>query len=567
MIEILATNIVSPLGVTTEENYQAIKANRSALMHYVDWRGIPHAFTASIFSAEQAANLRIEGFSHFESSVIRSIREALLNCDVDITSPRTLLILSTTKGNIDELDIDDANLGGYLSPGATAQKVASHFGMKSQPIVVCNACISGVTAQILADRLLSADKYDVAVVCGADAVSPFVVSGFLSFKSLSPKECRPFDIERLGLNLGDGAATIVFGKASANSTTQRWRVVRGQLSNDAYHISSPSPQGEGTVQAIKRVLDGVQKEEIGAVCVHGTATLFNDHMESMAIERTGLSDIPVTAFKGFYGHTLGAAGVLETILVTRALDDGLILPVRGYNEIGVGGKINISNQLRTCDKQSFLKIISGFGGCNGVLLYAKGTDVSAQVNDTKMIECTHTVRITPDSITLDGTTLDTTSTGKAMLKEVYKSHVGDCTKFVKMDALSRLAVLGTNLMLQQERCDEQAKRYDIILFNGSSSIVGDCNHLAMIRNRDNFYPSPSIFLHTMPNIATGEIAIQHAFRGETSLYILEKKSEDIMNDIATISLQASDNDALITGWVDCSGEDIFEAEIKILTKK
>lgn len=565
MIEILATNIVSPLGLTTEENYRAVRAGRSALEPLCDWRGIPNKFTASIFNEEQVRAIKVEGFTHFESSVIRSIQEALLHCDIDVTSPRTALILSTTKANVDALDPKSEEYGEYLSPGATAKKIAAHFGMVSEPIVVCNACISGVTAQILANRLLSAGTYDVAIVCGADSVTPFVVSGFLSFKTLSPMECRPFDIERLGLNLGDGAATIIFGKG--NSASNRWQIVDGQLSNDAYHTSTPSPVGEGTVEALKRVLDRVDVEDIGVICVHGTATMFNDQMESKAIERSGLSDIPLSALKGYYGHTLGASGVLETILAMRALDDGVVLPVRGFSEIGVSGRVNISNQEVACNKKSLLKIISGFGSCNGVLLYAKGAQNRTSNSNTCEVICTDSIHITPESVEVNGESIATTSTGAALLKELYKRYIGDYTKFYKMDALSRLAILASSILLQRESEADRSKTHDIILFNNSSSIIADLNHLKTISDSDNFYPSPSIFLHTLPNIATGEIAIHNSFKGETSLYILNEKCEEVMNTIATVSLLASSNERLITGWVDCCDDDTFDAEIKILTKK
>ena len=269
MIEVLATNITSPLGFSTEENYRAVRAGSSALACYEGWRDIPERFAASIFSEEQIAKIGIEGFSRFESLVIYSIKEALNHCKVDIASPRTLLVLSTTKANIDELRLEGESR--YLAPGATAKKIALHLGMASEPVVVCNACISGVTAQVVAERLISEGMYDTVVVCGADIVSPFVAAGFLSFKSLSPEPCRPFDIERLGLNLGEAGSTIIFGRAEGKN--ERWKLLRSYLNNDAYHVSAPSPVGEGSVVAIERVLQGVDIEDIGTVCVHGTATM------------------------------------------------------------------------------------------------------------------------------------------------------------------------------------------------------------------------------------------------------------------------------------------------------
>lgn len=563
MIEVLATNITSPLGFSTEENYRAVRAGSSALACYEGWRDIPERFAASIFSEEQIAKIGIEGCSRFESLVIYSIKEALNHCKVDIASPRTLLVLSTTKANIDELRLEGESR--YLAPGATAKKIALHLGMASEPVVVCNACISGVTAQVVAERLISEGMYDTVVVCGADIVSPFVAAGFLSFKSLSPEPCRPFDIERLGLNLGEAGSTIIFGRAEGKN--ERWKLLRSDLNNDAYHVSAPSPVGEGSVEAIDRVLQGVDIEDIGTVCVHGTATMFNDQMESKAIARTGLSQVPISALKGYYGHTLGAAGVLETVLTMRALDDGIVLAVRGYEEIGVGGKINISNEERTCSKSRFLKIISGFGGCNGALLYDKNSDLDALKSKEREVVCSHSIRIDNEGATLDGTPLSTTAKGEALLKELYKNHIGDYAKFYKMDTLSRLALVATDLLLSHESDEERGEVHDIVLFNRTSSIVADRLHLATIADKESFYPSPSVFLYTLPNIATGEIAIKHSFRGETSLYILNEKSEALIEQIISTTLANNNNKHIITGWIDCESKDRFEAEIKILTKK
>ena len=103
MIKVLSTNITSPLGFTTQQNYQAVRAGRSVLSSYTQWRNVPEQFTASLFSDSQMDDLMVEGFTRFESIVIRSVGEALSHIDLDVTSPRVLFILSTTKANVDEL--------------------------------------------------------------------------------------------------------------------------------------------------------------------------------------------------------------------------------------------------------------------------------------------------------------------------------------------------------------------------------------------------------------------------------------------------------------------------------
>ncbi|MCQ2212978.1 MAG: 3-oxoacyl-ACP synthase [Bacteroidaceae bacterium] len=584
MITVLATNITSPLGMTTEQNYQMLKSGRSALKRYEGWCGVPEAFTASLFTDEQREALAVEGCSRFESLVVRSVREALTHAEVDVTDERTVFILSTTKGNVEMLPAEGSE--GYLHPGETAAKIACQLGFTTQPITVCNACISGVSAQLLAHRLISEGRYDRAVVCGADCQSAFIVSGFVSFKALSPDECRPFDIERIGLNLGEAASTIILARTSVAAEGKReWQLVRGCTNNDAYHISAPSPQGDGTYAAIMATLHEGDRERLATVSVHGTATMFNDQMESKALQRAGLSEVPLSALKGYYGHTMGAAGVLESIITMRALDDGLILPSRGFEEIGVSGKVTISNQMQTTGKQSFLKIISGFGGCNGALLFTRtegeGNEAPA-TPQTVLLAQTHSVRITPSALEIDGQPMETSAEGKALLTEIYKSRIGGYPKYYKMDMLSRLVFVATELLLQQEgkapgngqaedgqvesgQAEEAVDRA-VILFNRTSSIVADRQHQQTISDAEGFFPSPSVFVYTLPNIVTGEIAIKHGYKAETSLYILDHKDNHIMDSVVEASLLQSDTQSVLTGWVDCEDENKFEAEIRIITK-
>lgn len=584
MISVLATNVTSPLGMTTEQNYQSVCAGRSMLTTYSQWRGIGEPFAASMFTAEQEEALAQEGFSRFESLVLHSVSDAL-NQVGELQKDRTVLVLSTTKCNVEELGAEADTDAAYLHPGETARKIARHFGIMTDPIVVCNACISGVSAQLVAKRLIEAGLYDTAIVCGADNVTPFTVAGFQSFKALSPYPCRPFDIERLGLNIGEAAATMVFGKAEAFSVLEKantaiatdqadstWLLVSGCTNNDAYHVSAPSPVGEGAFRAIQKTCEGIDKEELATVCVHGTATMFNDQMESKAIQQAGLSDIPLIAIKGYYGHTMGAAGLLETILTMRALDDGRILPTRGFEEIGVSGKVTISNQEQQTDKQSFLKIISGFGGCNGALYYKKVQEVDCtKVQGAPDYQVQHRVHITPEGFEIDGQRGEASAQGKALLTEIYKQYIGNYPKFYKMDLLCRLAFVATELLLQQETNDavekvvsEVGEGRGIILFNHSSSIDSDRKHIATIVNGE--LPSPSIFLYTLPNIMTGEIAIKHGYKGETSLYILDTKREEQMHQIVATTLQQSNMQSVVTGWVDSLDETHFEADLCLASR-
>ena len=377
MIQKIADNIYSPLGPSTDSNYVAVCKGRSMLRTYDgSVLGLPEPFTASLFDwpfVEPA-----DGCTPFERIAIASIDRALSRADVDVRSEGLLFILSTTKGNVGLLDSRqvDASAADRVALGAAAQHIASYFGFRRQPLVVSNACISGLSAQLTAMRLLEGGYCDTAIVCGADVQSRFIVSGFGSLKALSPVECRPFDIERCGLNLGEAAATIIY-RSSCNIDIDNdeeeatWVCTGGAVCNDAHHVSSPSPKGEGCYRAIRAAMGDLSADSLAFVNAHGTATLFNDEMEAVALSRAGLLGVPVNSLKGFYGHTMGAAGVLETVLSMRAIDRGTILGTRGFHELGVSQPLSVSACNRPTTKQSFLKLLSGFGGGNAAMVFER----------------------------------------------------------------------------------------------------------------------------------------------------------------------------------------------------
>lgn len=540
MIRVVATNIISPLGFTTEENYRAVLAGRSALKRYAGLWGLPEPFAASLFNEEQKATLALEGYTFFEALAIRSIRKALTYTSLGNDFSRIVLILSTTKGNIESLG------EARYYPSEAAQRIAEAIGLTTKPIVVCNACVSGLSAQLLANRLLSANVYDYAIVVGAEVQSKFIVSGFQSLKAVSEEPCRPFDIERNGLNPGEAAATIVFAR---NADGERWCLMNGATCNDAYHNVSPSPQGEGLTNAINAVMKGRDKSLLATVCAHGTATLYNDQMESVAIHRAELTDVPLSALKGNFGHTMGAAGVLETILTMIATQDGLVLPSKGFAELGVSKEVNISSEPQKTNKRSFLKLMSGFGGCNVAAFYVRTTDKKQETTSHITLAKANTIRLSSE----DGTSLT----------DIYKQEIGNYPKFYKMDILSRLAFVTTELLRKGPHTTDNGQQTPIILFNHSSSVVADRQFLDTIKDAEEFFPSPSVFVYTLPNITTGEVAIRHHLCGETSFYILPDKDEALMKQILEASLAGTSATSVISGWIDAESETSYECELSV----
>ena len=376
----IGENIISPIGFTVEENFSAVMAGRSALHRYDSLWGMPFPCFVSLIPDERLdAELcqevnpsRIPSLrTKFEKVALLSAVKAVKQSDIDAKSERVVFVLSSTKGNVELLAEENPDLE-CVTPAYTAKKVADYFGNPNVPLTVSNACISGLCAQIEAHRCLMSGQYDTAVVIGADVLSPFIVAGFQSLKALSDEQCRPFSANRKGLNLGEAAATVVYQIADDNS--DGWRMLAGAVRNDANHISGPSRTGEGSYRALMTALadSGLTANDLACLNVHGTSTMYNDEMEAIAINRAGLSSVPVNAMKGYYGHTLGAAGVLETLLTMRALEDGKVPATRGFDELGVTMPVQLSSEAMATQKRAFVKLLSGFGGCNAAAAFYNG---------------------------------------------------------------------------------------------------------------------------------------------------------------------------------------------------
>ncbi len=658
-IEVVADNIVSPLGLTSAENLDAVLSGRSGVsLHPSGTFGVPEPFAASLIDREKMREvLENEGiyddsgkYSFLEMISILSAKTALRGTSIDPSSNDVMFIFSSTKGNISELEIPgtkssdrDASLDEKLPLASSARRISEWFGNRNAPVVISNACISGVCAEIEALRLLRSGAYRFAVVVGADCQSRFIVSGFQSFRALSTEPCRPFDRDRRGLNLGEAAATVVLeavgggcGESALGSSGDaarscaerrgtsalRWEILDGCVRNDANHISGPSRTGEGSYLALRYLLENgvVAPEELAVVNVHGTATAYNDEMESIALSRAGLSDVPVNSLKGFFGHTMGAAGVLETVLSMHAVERGLVLPTRGFETMGVSCPVNVSNELRHTDKRTFLKLISGFGGCNTAVAFrlndtrgrasaeangsdggmadaggpaAKGSDEAhlgerrfAAPAEAARLRVLGRIDIDPKSILVDGKPLKIRESGSVLgvegieasaellcghglLNAAYRTLGTDYPKFFRMDTLSRLGFIASELLLNRVKPgDRPASRGDrgVIFWNRSASLCNDRHYQKTISDPRNWFPSPSLFVYTLPNIVCGEIAIRNKLYGETMFFIADDYDESAILNAVRREFDDRGMNSALCGWLECSDDDVFEAHVFLVER-
>jgi 3-oxoacyl-[acyl-carrier-protein] synthase-1 len=377
---ITSDNVISPLGFTTEENFASLERMQSGVVCGVHEHLGKEPVCAALIDRTREDELskttirEHDKYTRLEKLAILSATDALSRAGIDATSERTIFIFSSTKGNIDLL----GNSAGFpkerLLLSETARQIANYFGNQVQPLVVSNACISGVLAIILGKRLLEEGKYANAVVIGADILTHFVVSGFQSFKAVSPQICKPYDASRDGISLGEAAGTVILTASERlPDNGQEIMILGGSSSNDANHISGPSRDGSGLNLAIMRALEEsqLQAKNIDHISGHGTATVFNDEMESIAITNAGLSEVPMNSLKSFFGHTLGAAGLIESVIAVQSLRRDKMIGTFNHSEGGVSGKVNILKVVTDKKLGTCMKTAAGFGGCNAAIVYKK----------------------------------------------------------------------------------------------------------------------------------------------------------------------------------------------------
>lgn len=371
-VYIIETNCITPIGFDVATNIQNIVGGVSGIQLHQNTDLMKMPFYASIINEEalNSAFAKIstaEKYTRLEKMMILALQPIVEKSQLD---ERTGFILSTTKGNITALENPSSNNFQKAHLGQLAKNVADFFGFKTEPIVISNACVSGILAISVAKRLIQSQMFDNVFIVAGDEVSEFVLSGFNSFQAMSDSPCRPYSINRNGVSLGEAAAAVL---VSSNKENAKVKVIGDGSINDANHISGPSRTGEGLFRSIESALAEakIDAHQIDYISAHGTATSFNDEMEAIAFNRLGLENVPVNSLKGFYGHTLGASGLLETVIGIESVLESKLFVSLGFDDMGVSQPINIIEKNEDKEMNHFLKTASGFGGCNTAVLFEK----------------------------------------------------------------------------------------------------------------------------------------------------------------------------------------------------
>lgn len=373
-------NCVTPLGFDVASNWNALLQGKSGVAKHKVIEN-QEAFYASIIDSEKLEEefsrvFENKDFTRLEKMFLLSLKPLVERHNI---TEETAFILSTTKGNISLLK-NKATLpeGVYLSK--LAQKIADFFGFKTKPIVVSNACVSGVMAIAVAKNMIQAGRYKDAFVVAGDEISEFVISGFNSFQAIGSQPCQPYDKNRSGINIGEAtAAAFITGNCEERSNEAisnesfSFKISGDSAINDANHISGPSRTGDGLYASIKNAMTEAQvsAEQINFISAHGTATIYNDEMEAIAFNRMELQNVPLNSMKGFYGHCLGASGLLESIISMESALHNTLISSKNFEEMGVSQPLHIIKENQPAEIKYILKTASGFGGCNAAIVLEK----------------------------------------------------------------------------------------------------------------------------------------------------------------------------------------------------
>ncbi|PJJ64846.1 beta-ketoacyl synthase N-terminal-like domain-containing protein [Chryseobacterium geocarposphaerae] len=378
-------NCVTPLGFDVSSNWNALLEGKSGVaLHKIIENQEP--FYASMIDSEKlneefneffdrAQNDNLE-FTRLEKMFLLSLKPLVEKHQI---SEETVFILSTTKGNISLLKNQETLPEGVFLSNL-AQKIADFFGFKTKPIVVSNACVSGVMAIAVAKNMIQAGKYKDAFVIAGDEISEFVISGFNSFQAIGTEICKPYDKNRDGINIGEATAAVYITSQCEERSDEAisnekfsFKVLGDSAINDANHISGPSRTGEGLFASIKNAMTeaNIPTEKIDFISAHGTATIYNDEMEAIAFNRMNLQNVPLNSMKGYYGHCLGASGLLESIISMESALNNTLIPSKNFEETGTSQPLNIIKENQPAEIKYILKTASGFGGCNAAIVLEK----------------------------------------------------------------------------------------------------------------------------------------------------------------------------------------------------
>lgn len=347
-VYISGTGVISAIGNNVAENVGSLISGKAGMQAMQRLQSIhkDNLPVAEVKLSNEALAALAGLPAHTSRTALLSTvaaREALTSSGIDITNWRTGFISANSVGGMDKTedffeDFLKDNSSGHLREvinhecGAVTEITADTLGIKDFVTTVSTACSSSANSIFLGARLIRQNKLDVVIAGGTDALTRFTLNGFNTLMILDSEWCQPFDDNRRGLNLGEGAGYVVLISERVAQTLQNQPTVAitgWANANDAHHQTASSPDGRGNLLAMSGALQkaGISPGQIDYINLHGTGTNNNDIAEGTAIKTLFEGSYPdMSSTKSFTGHTLGASGGIEAVYATIAIEKGIVFP-------------------------------------------------------------------------------------------------------------------------------------------------------------------------------------------------------------------------------------------------
>ncbi len=295
---------------------------------------------------------------------------------------RVALLVATSTSSIGETEDAYAQLDGERMPAALRRSevhtphslgvfLEKALGTRGPCLTTATACSSSAKIFAKAERMIRLGIVDAAILVGADSLCGSVLFGFNSLELVAPEACRPFDARRCGISIGEAAG---FALVERHGAKRAPRLIGWGESSDAHHMSTPHPEGLGARLALEGALarSGLTAQDVDYINLHGTATPKNDEVEAGVVDRAFTARTRASSSKGWTGHTLGAAGILESIVSLLAMEHGLIPGTLNCEQLDpiCGPQIALENE--SADVRIAMTNSFGFGGSNCTLAFARG---------------------------------------------------------------------------------------------------------------------------------------------------------------------------------------------------
>jgi 3-oxoacyl-[acyl-carrier-protein] synthase-1/3-oxoacyl-[acyl-carrier-protein] synthase II len=419
------------------------------------------------------------------------------------TTRRVGLVLGTSSGGMrtfEHADTPNAYAATYLGPVLDVPLPCD----VSPFALVLGACASGTLAIGLAREWLRADRCDIALCGGFDAVSVFVASGFEVLRATCTSGSpRPFRVGRDGLALGEGAAVLAMVRRESLRGGRAFGYVTGfGATCDAVHLTAPDRAGAGLMRAARHAMEDAGATGIDLVSAHGTATDFNDAAEACALHALlgdAAKSVPLHALKGGTGHTLGASGALETLAALAAMQDGVAPASAGTG--AVDGGVNLFDRVVRRGAKNALKLSAAFGGSNAALVLARDVEARPPAARARTVYVSRAASVTSDvASAIDARTL----AGKTGYPE---------ERILRADGLVRLTLAAVAKLREALPVSLIKEGAGIVVGHGLATVDTNAMYLARIRAVGAHRGEPRRFPYTTPNAAAGECAVAFGLKG------------------------------------------------------